>query len=47
MTDKEKFKGKCPYTNKPCKDWNCLNCEVDENERDYMREMEKDDESKD
>lgn len=40
MTDKERFNGRCPYTDKPCEDWNCLTCEVDEREREWLREEE-------
>ncbi len=36
MTDKEYFEGKCPYTDKPCEDWNCSECQVNEEERKYM-----------
>ena len=41
MTDKEKFNGKCPYTNKLCEDWDCLNCKVEEEEREYMKETKR------
>lgn len=27
MTDRERFDGKCPYTDKPCDDGDCVNCE--------------------
>lgn len=36
MTDKEIFKGICPYTDKPCEDWNCTECEVEKAEREYL-----------
>lgn len=38
--DRLLFGGKCPYTDKPCDDWNCENCEVEQQEREYMKEME-------
>ena len=30
------FKYRCPYTDKPCFDWNCFQCEVEKAEREYM-----------
>lgn len=36
MTAKEYFKGVCPYTDKPCEDWNCTECEVEKAEREYI-----------
>ena len=38
--DAELFSYKCPYTDKPCYDWNCEVCEVEEEERRWMEEME-------
>lgn len=38
MTDKERFDGKCPYTDKPCDDWDCANCEVNAEERKMLEE---------
>ena len=33
IPNKIKFDGRCPYTDKPCEKWNCLECEVDKAER--------------
>lgn len=33
-----RFEGRCPYTDKPCEDWNCNECEVEQEERDYLEE---------
>ena len=41
--DKELFKGKCPYTNKPCKIWICQYCLVEHRERRWMRKIDKED----
>lgn len=30
------FNGKCPYTDKECESWACLDCEVEQAEREYM-----------
>lgn len=32
MTEKELFNGKGPYTDKPCEDWNCNECKVEQEE---------------
>ena len=34
---REHFKGKCPYTGKECKDWNCHKCEVEKQEREFAK----------
>lgn len=34
--DREYFNGICPYTDNPCDDWNCLECEVEHREREWM-----------
>jgi len=31
------FNGKCPYTDKPCEDWNCNECKVEQEEREYLK----------
>ena len=36
--DAEYFDYRCPYTDKPCYDWDCDNCEVDEKERRWLEE---------
>ena len=36
--DAEFFDGKCPYTDKPCYEWECNSCEV---EAQYMEELDK------
>ena len=38
MTDKEYFDGRCPYTDKPCEDFECHNCEVEKEEEKYLEE---------
>lgn len=38
--DAEFFDGKCPYTGKPCYEWECNSCEVDAQESDYQRQVE-------
>ena len=40
MTDKEKFGGKCPYNNEPCETFNCNGCEIEEQERKFMEELD-------
>lgn len=45
MTEQEKhwaryFNDICPYTGKKCSDWNCTECEVEQAEREYMKESE-------
>ena len=35
------FDGKCPYTNKPCYDWECDTCEVDAEEKKSMEELDR------
>lgn len=37
MTDKEIFKGKCPYINKKCDDWNCKDCKVNKEEEKCLK----------
>ena len=43
MTYREIFKGKCPYTNKKCDDWNCKECKVNKEEekslKKYLEEL--------
>ena len=36
MTDRERFDGKCPYTDKPCDDWECLECAVNAEEAQWV-----------
>ena len=33
---KKYFNGKCPFTDKQCESWDCINCEVEKAEREYM-----------
>ena len=35
---KELFNGRCPYNDKHCDDFNCVGCEVNENEKRFMKE---------
>lgn len=37
--DAEIFNGKCPYTGKPCYDWECIICEVEAEEKKSMEEL--------
>ena len=39
--DAEFFDGKCPYTGKPCYEWECNTCEVEEQEKKNMEELDK------
>lgn len=34
--DKERFDGKCPYTDKPCDDWWCEKCAVNAEEAQWV-----------
>ena len=34
--DREYFIGICPYTDNPCDDWHCRECEVEQREREWM-----------
>jgi len=40
MTNKEIFNGICPYTDKPCEEWNCTECEVEKAEQEYLTARE-------
>lgn len=37
MTEKEIFKGQCPYTDKNCDKWDCQNCKVNEEEKESLK----------
>ena len=39
--DAEFFDGKCPYTDKPCYEWECDTCEVEAEEKKSMEELDK------
>lgn len=39
--DAEFFNGKCPYTDKPCYEWECDTCEVEAEEKKSMEELDK------
>ena len=39
--DAEFFDGKCPYTDKPCYEWECNSCEVDAQAKKGMEELDK------
>ena len=34
-------RGKCPYTDKYCEDWNCVKCDVNQDEIQFLQEMQK------
>jgi hypothetical protein len=38
--DAEFFDGKCPYTDKPCYEWECDTCEVEEQEKEAMKAVD-------
>lgn len=40
VTTKDYFQGRCPYTDKECKDWNCSECPVEERERKWVEGKE-------
>lgn len=42
MSDRELFHGKCPYTGNPCNDWNCLECEIERQEREWSLQFDDD-----
>ncbi len=35
---REYFHGRCPYTDKPCDNFDCPNCEVEKEEEKYLEE---------
>lgn len=39
--DAELFDGKCPYTDKPCYDWECNTCEIDAQEKEAIEELDR------
>lgn len=39
--DTEYFGGKCPYTDKPCNEWECDTCEIDAQEKEAMEELDR------
>ena len=39
------FGGYCPYTNEPCDSWDCENCEVEAEERDWMEELDREEQA--
>ena len=41
MTDAERFNYKCPFTDDPCFDFQCDGCPVEEEERRWMEELDK------
>ena len=42
--ERDFFNGKCPYTRKPCEDWHCEWCDVEQKEREMMDAFDDDDE---
>ena len=38
--DAELFDWKCPYTGKPCNEWECDTCEVEEQEKEAMKDID-------
>lgn len=45
MSDKEYFKGVCPYTDKPCKIWLCRFCRIEHRERVWMKMLDRETEN--
>lgn len=41
ICDAEYFDGKCPYTDKPCYEWECVTCEVNKQEQEETEKMDK------
>lgn len=41
--DAEFFDGKCPYTGKPCYEWECNICEVEMQEKESMKDVDDED----
>lgn len=37
MSNKEIFKGKCPYNDEKCNDWNCEECKVNKDEKNSLK----------
>lgn len=35
------FHGSCPYTGDKCEKWTCDTCEVEENEKALLKELDK------
>lgn len=38
--DAEFFDGECPYTGKPCYEWECDTCEVEAQEKEAMKAVD-------
>ena len=41
----ERFNYRCPYTDDPCRDFLCEDCEIEAREREWMQEIDKEAES--
>lgn len=39
--DAEFFNGRCPYTDKPCCEWECDTCEIDAQEKKDAEELDR------
>lgn len=39
--DAKRFDGKCPYTDKPCYEWECDTCEIEAEEKKSMEELDR------
>ena len=37
----DRFKGRCPYTDKKCKSWECDKCPVEKEERKWAHSIDK------
>lgn len=44
---RSRFNSRCPYTNAPCDDWNCLDCEVEKAEEEWMKALDEEEEEVD
>ena len=38
---KDRFRGSCPYTDVKCDSFDCENCDVEKEERKWIKESEK------
>ena len=34
-------RARCPYTDEPCRSWDCKNCSVTKEELEWMEELDK------
>lgn len=39
------YDGKCPYTNDPCDNWDCENCEIEREEVEWLEELDQEEQA--